>query len=45
VSGLNNVRDPWSDLVNWYQDMMINSAKYETFDKRLRSLLTNERGR
>ena len=31
VSGLNNVRDPWSDLVNWYQDMMINSAKYETF--------------
>jgi ABC-type bacteriocin/lantibiotic exporter with double-glycine peptidase domain len=31
VSGLNNVRDPWSDLVNWYQDMMLNSAKYQTF--------------
>jgi len=31
VSGLNNVRDPWGDLVNWYQDMMLNSAKYETF--------------
>jgi ABC-type bacteriocin/lantibiotic exporter with double-glycine peptidase domain len=31
VSGLNNVRDPWGDLVNWYQDMMVNRAKYRTF--------------
>ncbi len=31
VSGLNNVRDPWGDLVNWYQDMMLNGAKYQTF--------------
>ncbi|MGE5169274.1 MAG: hypothetical protein ACM3JC_02745 [Rudaea sp.] len=31
VSGLNNVRDPWTDLVNWYQDMMLTSAKYQTF--------------
>ena len=31
VSGLESVRDPWSDLVNWYQDMMLASAKYQTF--------------
>jgi ABC-type bacteriocin/lantibiotic exporter with double-glycine peptidase domain len=31
VSGLSNVRDPWSDLVNWYQDMMLTSTKYRTF--------------
>ena len=31
VSGLGNIRDPWSDLVNWYQDMMLTSAKYRTF--------------
>jgi ABC-type bacteriocin/lantibiotic exporter with double-glycine peptidase domain len=31
VSGLASVRDPWSDLVNWYQDMMLASAKYRTF--------------
>ncbi|HLX27690.1 MAG TPA: ABC transporter transmembrane domain-containing protein [Casimicrobiaceae bacterium] len=31
VSGLASVRDPWSDLVNWYQEMMLASAKYRTF--------------
>jgi ABC-type bacteriocin/lantibiotic exporter with double-glycine peptidase domain len=31
VSGLASVRDPWSDLVNWYQDMTLASAKYRTF--------------
>jgi ABC-type bacteriocin/lantibiotic exporter with double-glycine peptidase domain len=31
VSGLESVRDPWSDLVNWYQEMMLASAKYRTF--------------
>ena len=31
VSGLNNVRDPWGDLVNWYQDMLLTGAKYQTF--------------
>jgi ABC-type multidrug transport system fused ATPase/permease subunit len=31
VSGLGNIRDPWSDLVNWYQDMMLTTAKYRTF--------------
>ena len=31
VSGLEKLRDPWSDLVNWYQDMTLTSAKYRTF--------------
>ena len=31
VSGLESVRDPWGDLVNWYQEMMLASAKYRTF--------------
>ena len=31
VSGLGNIRDPWGDLVSWYQDMMLTSAKYRTF--------------
>jgi ABC-type bacteriocin/lantibiotic exporter with double-glycine peptidase domain len=31
ISGLNNLSDPWGDLVNWFQDMMVTSAKYETY--------------
>jgi len=31
ISGLNNVRDPWVDLVNWYQEMMVAHAKYRIF--------------
>ena len=31
IVGLRNITDPWSDLVNWYQDMMVNSAKYRIF--------------
>ncbi len=31
VSGLNNITDPWGDLVNWFQDMMVNNAKYQIF--------------
>ena len=31
ISGLNNLNDPWGDLVNWFQDMMVNSAKYRIF--------------
>lgn len=31
IAGLRNITDPWSDLVNWYQDMMVNSAKYRMF--------------
>ena len=31
ISGLHNLNDPWGDLVNWFQDMMVNSAKYVIF--------------
>ena len=31
VSGLNNVHDPWAGLVAWYEDMMVNRARYQTF--------------
>ena len=31
VSGLNNVHDPWAGLVSWYEDMMVNRARYQTF--------------
>jgi len=31
LSGLHNLNDPWGDLVNWFQDMMVNSAKYGIF--------------
>jgi ABC-type bacteriocin/lantibiotic exporter with double-glycine peptidase domain len=31
ISGLHNITDPWGDLVNWFQDMIVNSAKYRIF--------------
>jgi ABC-type bacteriocin/lantibiotic exporter with double-glycine peptidase domain len=31
VSGLNNVHDPWGDLVNWYEDMTVTRTRYQTF--------------
>jgi ABC-type bacteriocin/lantibiotic exporter with double-glycine peptidase domain len=31
VSGLASVRDPWGDLVNWFQEMTLARAKYRTF--------------
>ena len=31
ISGLNNLNDPWGDLVNWFQDMMVSTAKYGIF--------------
>ena len=31
VSGLGNLRDPWSDLVNWYQEVMLTSTRYVVF--------------
>jgi ABC-type bacteriocin/lantibiotic exporter with double-glycine peptidase domain len=31
VSALNNVHDPWNDLVNWYQDMTVTRTRYRTF--------------
>lgn len=37
ISGLGTVKDPWGDLVSWYQSLRVNEAKYEL----LRSTLTN----
>lgn len=31
LSGLHNLNDPWGDLVNWFRDFMVNSAKYAIF--------------
>ena len=31
ISGLHNLNAPWNDLVNWYRDLMVNSAKYAIF--------------
>ena len=31
VSGLGNLRDPWSDLVNWYQEATLTSTRYRVF--------------
>ncbi|MFI5013870.1 MAG: ABC transporter transmembrane domain-containing protein [Hyphomicrobiales bacterium] len=29
VSGLSTIHDPWGDLVSWFQDFMVTSAKYD----------------
>ena len=42
VSGLNNVADPWHDLVDWYQRMMMTSAKYEVFATAMRKFAAGE---
>ena len=42
VSGLSNVRDPWGDLVNGYQDMTRTSAKYRTFVAAMRRFANAE---
>jgi ABC-type bacteriocin/lantibiotic exporter with double-glycine peptidase domain len=31
VSALNNVHDPWADLVGWYEDAMVTRTRYQTF--------------
>ena len=31
VSGLDNVHDPWAGLVDWYENMMVTHARYQTF--------------
>ena len=36
ISGLNNINDPWGDLVNWFQDMMVNNARYEIYVEAMR---------
>ena len=40
VSGLGNVRDPWGDLVNWYQDLMLTRAKYRMFSAAMDAFAT-----
>jgi ABC-type bacteriocin/lantibiotic exporter with double-glycine peptidase domain len=42
VSGLGNVREPWADLVNWFQDMMLTSAKYRMFVAAMQRFASNE---
>ncbi|MBV8568345.1 MAG: hypothetical protein JO273_23120 [Methylobacteriaceae bacterium] len=29
LSALANVTDPWNELVNWFQNLMVTSAKYQ----------------
>ena len=31
ISALNNIRDPWANLVNWYEDTMVTRTRYQTF--------------
>jgi ABC-type bacteriocin/lantibiotic exporter with double-glycine peptidase domain len=42
VSGLHNVEDPWRELVDWYQRMMMTSARYEIFAKAMRRFAAGE---
>ncbi len=42
ISGLNNVADPWRDLVTWFQDMMVTDAKYQVYVKALRKFAAGE---
>jgi ABC-type bacteriocin/lantibiotic exporter with double-glycine peptidase domain len=42
VSGLGNVADPWRDLVDWYQRLMMTSAKYDVFATAMRPFTTGE---
>jgi hypothetical protein len=31
VAGLDSINDPWDDLVNWFQDVMVNRIRCRTF--------------
>jgi len=42
VSGLHNVEDPWRDLVDWYQRMMMTRARYEVFATAMRRFAAGE---
>jgi ABC-type multidrug transport system fused ATPase/permease subunit len=44
ISGLNSINDPWGDLVNWFQDMMVNSAKYRVFASAMAKFATEANG-
>jgi ABC-type multidrug transport system fused ATPase/permease subunit len=38
VSGLSTIHDPWGDLVTWFQNYMVTSAKYELIATALKPL-------
>jgi ABC-type bacteriocin/lantibiotic exporter with double-glycine peptidase domain len=42
ISGLNNVSDPWRDLVTWFQDMMVTDAKYQIYAAAMRKFAAGE---
>jgi ABC-type bacteriocin/lantibiotic exporter with double-glycine peptidase domain len=42
VSGLSNVAEPWRDLVEWYQRMMMTSARYEVFATAMQKFAAGE---
>jgi ABC-type bacteriocin/lantibiotic exporter with double-glycine peptidase domain len=33
ISGLSTVRDPWGDLVLWFQNLMMTNTKYRLITK------------
>lgn len=42
ISGLNNLADPWRDLVTWYQTMMVTDAKYQIYVTAMKKFATGE---
>jgi len=42
VSGLNNIADPWRDLVTWYQEMMVARAKYQVYARAIMKIAVGE---
>lgn len=43
ISGLGTVKDPWGDLVNWYQNLMVTQAKYRLVAERFANRATKTR--
>lgn len=41
VSGLSTIKDPWGDLVSWYQNLMVTNAKYKLIAGRFLPKLTS----
>ena len=37
ISGLGTIKDPWGDLVSWYQNMMVTNAKFRLVADTLKS--------
>jgi hypothetical protein len=42
ISGLNNLADPWRDLVTWFQNMMVTDAKYQAYLTAVKKFATGE---